>query len=170
MLIPDGKDLEPIPRLDNKFLNYIKPVNESAQRASSSSVHTPESILAADCFQHTLKNQLIFPWEEQSAFNPFFNVSDNIGLTDLLSHEGLTGADPVVKKLPAQITLANASKNNFAGVVARAKNLPWPEQQTAKRAKSFVRWKYLVEETGRVETWTRHSSHPFEPQISMLLV
>ena len=145
-LIEDGMDREPIPRLDNKFLNYIRPAAEISPNPSKSSTHTPESILSADCFRATQVNQLTYPWEEPHDWNPFYNPADRFGLSSFLSHEGLTGADPVVVKPPAQITLANASKHVFAGVIARAKGVPWPEQQTAKRSKCFLRWRFLVEE------------------------
>ena len=47
---------------------------------------------------------------------------------------------------PAQQTLSLAGSKTFAGVLARAKHLPWPEQQSARRAKAVLRWRFIIEE------------------------
>jgi hypothetical protein len=140
---------EAVTSFSDKFENYIKPYPlPAASRTNNVDFALQEFVetVAGDCDRSTARSQLRFPWEHSGSWNPFSNTSFDFGLGGLLEHEGLTGAYRPPSVEPAQTTLSKIGSGAFAGAVTRVRRLPWPQQQSAKRNKAVLRWRFVLEE------------------------
>ena len=145
--LEDATTGEKPPEFSDRFLNYIRPHVEFFHSYRTAQViDTRVEQLAGDCARSSLRSQLLFPWESQDSWNPFRDLTHSIDPVEFLMHDGLTLANKIPDVIPAQRTLSLAGSKTFAGVIARAKHLPWPEQQSARRSKAVLRWRFIIEE------------------------